>query len=192
MQILKDTGEALTELEETPTGEVNPMMAISAVPGYGMTQPKGQWAWENPPKYTDPELAFESVMQQFTSDDHRTNILKLMLAGVSIEEIINTTMFNGFAEGKFTPDVAELVKPALAVLLIDIAREENIPFKIFTDPIEDTEISDREMFSIMQERNPEMFAGMKENLNSLIRQGKNPAPQEQPVAPANFLEMGGV
>ena len=26
---------------------------LSSIPGFGMTQPKGKWAWENPPQFSE-------------------------------------------------------------------------------------------------------------------------------------------
>ena len=39
----------------------------------------------------------------------------------------------GFMEGKYSPDVAELITPALPIFIIDMARNEDIPVKVFMD-----------------------------------------------------------
>ena len=77
-------------------------MAASAPPGIGMTQPKGQWQWEQPPLITDPNQAIDATIDQF--EPAKENLVKLMVAGVSVEEIVNTTVFNAFTEGKYSPD----------------------------------------------------------------------------------------
>tara|TARA_R100000455_G_C6265657_1_gene120901 strand:- start:176 stop:763 length:588 start_codon:yes stop_codon:yes gene_type:complete len=178
-------------IESQDPNEQDPIKALSAVPGYGMTQPKGKWAWENPPQIVDPEQAVNAVITEFTKDGNKQNLLKLLFAGVSVEEIVNITLFNAFTEGKFTPDVAELIKPAVSIALIHMAGEEDIPFRVFADPMKSDEIEDEELFRIMQDRNPEMYTQMRENLNASIRQGENPAPLENQPTPQNFLEMGG-
>ena len=184
-------------LTESDPNALDPMTALSAVPGTGMNDPKGKWAWEQPPKITDPDQAVDAVMDKFEEEPNKTNVLKLMVAGVSIEEMVNITVFNAFSEGTFTPDVAEIIKPALVVGLVQLASEENVPFRMFSDPEENQEMDDTEVFRIMKERNPQVFRGIKEDLNKKIREGQNPRPTQQPQpmpvkqpSEQSFLEMG--
>ena len=184
-------------LTESDPNALDPMTALSAVPGTGMNDPKGKWAWEQPPKITDPDQAVDAVMDKFEEEPNKTNVLKLMVAGVSIEEMVNITVFNAFSEGTFTPDVAEIIKPALVVGLVQLASEENVPFRMFSDPEENQEMDDTEVFRIMKERNPQVFRGIKEDLNIKIREGQNPRPTQQPQpmpvkqpSEQSFLEMG--
>ena len=184
-------------LTESDPNALDPMTALSAVPGTGMNDPKGKWAWEQPPKITDPDQAVDAVMDKFEEEPNKTNVLKLMVAGVSIEEMVNITVFNAFSEGTFTPDVAEIIKPALVVGLVQLASEENVHFRMFSDPEENQEMDDTEVFRIMKERNPQVFRGIKEDLNKKIREGQNPRPTQQPQpmpvkqpSEQSFLEMG--
>ena len=184
-------------LTESDPNALDPMTALSAVPGTGMNDPKGKWAWEQPPKITDPDQAVDAGMDKFEEEPNKTNVLKLMVAGVSIEEMVNITVFNAFSEGTFTPDVAEIIKPALVVGLVQLASEENVPFRMFSDPEENQEMDDTEVFRIMKERNPQVFRGIKEDLNKKIREGQNPRPTQQPQpmpvkqpSEQSFLEMG--
>lgn len=176
---------------------LDPMIALSAIPGTGMNDPKGKWAWEQPSKITDPDQAVDAVMDKFEEEPNKTNVLKLMVAGVSIEEMVNITVFNAFSEGTFNPDVAEIIKPALVVGLVQLASEENVPFRMFSDPEENQEMDDLEVFRIMKERNPKVFRGIEEDLNRKIRDGQNPRPTQQPQpmptkqpSEQSFLEMG--
>ena len=183
------------QLQNGSSKEPDPITALGAVPGIGMTLPQGQAQWEQPAQFANPDEAVDAVMDQFEERSNRVNILKLLVAGVSIEEIVNITVFNAFREGKFTPDVAELIKPALTAGLMQMADDENVPFRLFVDEREDTEMSDTEVFRIMKDRNPEIFQGIREDINAKIREGKNPKPPEkQPMSKQpseqNFLEMG--
>ena len=195
---LEENSEELDLLLSNPNSS-NPdaMTALGAIPGTGMNDPKGKWAWEQPPKITDPDEAVDAVMDQFEEEPNKTNVLKLMVAGVSIEELVNITVFNAFSEGAFTPDVAEIIKPALVVGLVQLAGEQNVPFRMFSDPVENQEMDDKEVFRIMKERNPQVFRGIKEDLNRKIREGQNPRPTQQPMpmpvkqlSEQSFLEMG--
>ena len=195
---LEENSEELDLLLSNPNSNTpDAMTALGAIPGTGMNDPKGKWAWEQPPKITDPDEAVDAVMDQFEEEPNKTNVLKLMVAGVSIEELVNITVFNAFSEGAFTPDVAEIIKPALVVGLVQLAGEQNVPFRMFSDPVENQEMDDKEVFRIMKERNPQVFRGIKEDLNRKIREGQNPRPTQQPMpmpvkqlSEQSFLEMG--
>tara|TARA_R100001230_G_C5653637_1_gene158574 strand:- start:548 stop:1147 length:600 start_codon:yes stop_codon:yes gene_type:complete len=165
---------------------------LSSIPGFGMTQPKGKWAWENPPQFSDPNDAIDAIVEKFDEDTTKANLEKLLLAGISVEEIINITVMNGFTEGKFNPDVAELIKPALAVKLLTMAQEKDIPVRMFVDDVDSGEMEDEQLFRIMQERNPTMFKELSEKINEQIRMGTQPAPEPKPspVTENSFLNMG--
>ena len=182
---LKDLQNA--NIQENP----DPIQDLGVVPGYGMTQPQGQGVWERPPEITDPNHAGDAVIDTF--ENNKVNITKLMIAGVSVEEIVNITVYNAFTQGKFTPDVAELIKPALAIFLTDMANQADIPFRMFADDYEESEIDDLELFEIMKERNPKMYSDMREEVNKkerMQRKEEKPVQQHPPSPPDNFLEMG--
>jgi hypothetical protein len=174
-------------------GTPDPILAGSAPPGIGMTQDKGKWQWEQPPLISDPNQAVDAVIEQF--ELAKENILKLMVAGISIEEIVSMTVFNGFMEGKFNPDVAELIKPALSLYLMKLADDVDAPFKLYAEDQPTNEIDDEELFQLMKQRNPEMYNNMLENLNQRRRMGgEQPVEQLQQMqqTPQNFLQMGDV
>tara|TARA_R100000988_G_C4004472_1_gene171513 strand:+ start:1053 stop:1661 length:609 start_codon:yes stop_codon:yes gene_type:complete len=176
---------------ETP----DQLNGLSSIPGFGMTQPKGKWAWENPPQFSDPNEAIDAIVEKFDEEPTKSNLLKVILAGVSIEEIINTTVMNGFTEGKFSPDVAELIKPALTIKLLTMAQEKDVPVRMFVDQVDSGEMEDEQLFRIMQERNPTMFKELSEKINEEIRMGTQPAPptpqpKPSPVSENSFLNIG--
>ena len=186
----QEAQQQVVEFARNSGNQFDPILAGSAPPGIGMTQDKGKWQWEQPPLISDPDQAVDSVIEQFELT--KENIIKLMVAGISIEEIVSTTVFNGFMEGKFNPDIAELIKPALSLYLMKLADDVDAPFKLYAEDQPTNEIDDEELFQVMQQRNPEMFNKMLENANKTIRMGKA-RPQQQPQiqqAPQNFLQMG--
>ena len=186
----QEAQQQVVEFARNSGNQFDPILAGSAPPGIGMTQDKGKWQWEQPPLISNPDQAVDSVIEQF--ELAKENIIKLMVAGISIEEIVSTTVFNGFMEGKFNPDIAELIKPALSLYLMKLADDVDAPFKLYAEDQPTNEIDDEELFQVMQQRNPEMFNKMLENANKTIRMGKD-RPQQQPQiqqAPQNFLQKG--
>ena len=186
----QEAQQQVVEFARNSGNQFDPILAGSAPPGIGMTQDKGKWQWEQPPLISNPDQAVDAVIEQF--ELAKENIIKLMVAGISIEEIVSTTVFNGFMEGKFNPDIAELIKPALSLYLMKLADDVDAPFKLYAEDQPTNEIDDEELFQVMQQRNPEMFNKMLENANKTIRMGKDRS-QHQPQiqqAPQNFLQMG--
>ena len=192
MQDRRETDQQILEfLGQAQGANPDPILASSAPPGIGMTQDKGKWQWEQPPLISNPDQAVDAVIEQF--ELAKENIVKLMVAGISIEEIVSMTVFNGFMEGKFNPDIAELIKPALSLYLMKLADDVDAPFKLYAEDQPTNEIDDDELFQVMKQRNPEMFNNIRENLNQRNRTGKEQLNvQQTQQVPQNFLQMGDV
>ena len=91
----------------------------------------------------------------------RTQMEKLMIAGISIQEITNTIAMGGFSQGHFTPDVAEIIKGPISVYLMSIAEEEDIPVRGYNTEdgmyVMDEGIDDQTLMSLMEKRNPDLY-----------------------------------
>jgi len=138
------------------------------VPGQSLTDEPGSRTWEGTPDITDPDEAVLYVVDKFEgSKKTQSAYSKLMLAGLPVESIVNTISFGGFMEGKWTVDVAEIIKPPLTAFFIAYADEHDIPYKVFNNPNELTDdgIPDDQVLSLMADRNPEAFAQLQEEAN---------------------------
>ena len=128
-------------------------------PGHSLTGPVGKWAWEKPPRFVDPEEAIDFVIDKLEEPAVESDMLNLMTAGISIEEIVETVALRGFATGHYTPDVAEIIKAPIAMYLAGLAVENEIPPKMFNTktgmPPERENVSEAQVFNIMQDREPE-------------------------------------
>ena len=144
--------------------------ALSAPPGHSLTGPLGKWAWEKPPRFTNPDAAIDFIVEKLETNSRQEDMLKLMTAGVTVQELVNQLAFKGFMKGTFNPDVAELIKPAMAMYLLKLGFSNGITPRLFVNEEEDKpEVSDRTFFSIMQQRNPELFNAMNEEINEESR-----------------------
>ncbi len=67
-------------------------------------------------------------------------------------------------EGKWTVDVAEIIKPPLMSFFVAYADEHEIPYKVFNNPEELTNdgIPDNQVLSLMADRNPEAFSELEQ------------------------------
>tara|TARA_R100000005_G_C4985541_1_gene194004 strand:+ start:1334 stop:1894 length:561 start_codon:yes stop_codon:yes gene_type:complete len=138
-------------------------------PGHSLTGPQGKWAWEKPPRFADPEEAIDFILDQMETPTVKNDMLSLMFAGVSIEEIVDSVGVGGFATGHFNPDVAELIKAPIAVYLAGLAIENDIQPKMFNTkdgmPREDANVDEAQVMNIMQDRSPETLQVMAEMEN---------------------------
>ena len=131
-----------------------------APPGWTLTQPKGKWNWEKPPMHVNPSAAVDSIIDKLEEPEVEESMVKLMFSGISIQEIVNTIAIAGFSEGRFTPDVAEIIKAPIASYLLGVASDFDLPVKMFNsiDGLhpEDEGLNDEVMLDIMEERNPDL------------------------------------
>ena len=126
-----------------------------------------------------------------------------------VEAIVQTFALGGVAEGKFSADVAELIKPALTIHILNLAMEEGIPVQIFTDEVVSDEVREATLDAETRENvdigRPELGKLIKgrENLDRVKERldevkGKNKArnrleqiENEIPVeSDGSFMEMG--
>mgnify|MGYP003115338230 CR=1 FL=1 len=159
-----------------------------APPGHSLTQDNSRWPWGKPPRDADPEVALERAIAGLKKPKVRGELMKLLMVGVSVEVLVEGFLLQGFQEGKFTPDVAVLIKPALGLFIADMAEDEDVPYRLFEndDAMDEGEMDDETFFRMMKENNPRMFEFVNEKVNAQIRAGLAPRePQEK-----NFLDMG--
>lgn len=130
-----------------------------APPGYSLTQAPGRWAWEKPPKYATAPEAVDALIANLEKSDIQEEHVKLLAAGVSIEELVNTATKLGFMEGLFTVDVAEIIKAPLAMYMMGLAQDAGVPAKVFATkdgmPPPRLGMRDSMLLNIMRDRNPQ-------------------------------------
>jgi|TARA_B100000085_G_C18444097_1_gene472069 hypothetical protein len=161
---------------------------LAAPPGHSLTGTPGQWPWERPPLLSDPNDAVDYVIERLETGGGDEDMVKLMLAGVTIQELVSQISFKGFMAGTFNPDVAELIKPAMAVYLMGLAEENGVEPELFVvEPEKEREnVDDQTLFRIMKQRNPSLYAGMIESMNEDLRMSreKKTAPPPPPAEPS--------
>jgi hypothetical protein len=183
--------------------EFDKISALAAPPGHSLTDEPGKWAWERPPQYANPDEAVDFLLDKLEEPARREDLMRMMIAGITIQELVAQIAFKGFMKGYYTPDVAELIKPSIAIYLYREALEEGFEPRLMVDPDEENgvtkgEVDDESFFTIMKERNPQLFEAMNEMINyeermevETLAASKN---QKEPEMPNNaqqsFLAMG--
>lgn len=168
----------------------------SAPPGVSLTQEPGKWQWEKPPKFTRPIDAVDFVTAKFKNPDIKENYVKMMMAGISIEEIVNSLSKGGFATGHFSPDVAEIIKTPLGFFLLGIADDYGIPVRLYragqsAEKPRDELVDDDTLLDLMRRRNPQLYAIYKEK--EIQRMQKDLRPRTgmlEPIPVADDVQAG--
>ena len=65
---------------------------------------------------------------------NRMTMIQLVDAGVPIETLTRTITFTGFTQGKFTPDIAELLNPVVAGFIAIQADKAGITPRMLNNP----------------------------------------------------------
>ena len=94
-------------MDEFKEANNNPFDA--PVPGQGLTDKPGNYPWEHPPQYTNTSEAADFVWEKLTQPQFAEQVIAMLDAGIPVEAIGRIIIFTGFAEGKWTPDVAFII-----------------------------------------------------------------------------------
>ena len=171
--------------EQYDEAEIDPFSAPPA--GFSLTTPPGQSNWEQPPEHVDLETAFQEIKEKMMVPETRMTMLQLMDAGMPIETLVRTITFVGFSEGKFTPDLAEMLNPLLTMYMTIEADKAGITPRLLNNP-PPSSIDPKTVMTIMKDLNPDRYV---ELLNrSTEEKESEPEKDDQDKTPKNFMEMG--
>ena len=148
----------------------------------------GKYPWETPPEMASMTEAFDFILNQKDTSSNKTNMTKLMYAGVPAESLARTITFRGFLEGLWTPDIEELLVIPVIFKLVADAQDEGITSRIFND-FSDDAISEETVLDVMENLNPEEFQSLKSQADFESRMPVMTEPEE-PVM-GSFLDMEG-
>jgi len=178
-------------------------------PGESLTNEAGKNPMEQAPKYTDPEEVYIQLATKFSQPETKEKTLEILAAGIPLEILINTIVKQAAYTGSTTPDVSEMLKPALTVFFVDMAKQAGIDIKVFADGEEGAQEEklkrDKMLMKTLKTQRPEMMEDIqkvkyKERLEQKGEEAKgrmsarkeiDQRSEEAPVASdGSFLEMG--
>ena len=166
-----------SEIAPSQQGSIEALDPFSApVPGQSLTERPGKHKFEKPAKYSDPDEGAMYVITKMEEDEQiKEEHLKQLASGVPIEYIVNTITHVGFQEGLWNPDVAELIKPSLALYFVMIAMEEEIPVVMFNPQNGNPgSMSDKDVLLNMSKLNPEGYDILQQRSQQI---GQTPEPE---------------
>ena len=156
----------------TEKGQNVDMLALPPA-GVSLTQDNSKFPWGNPPKEAAPDKVLPNSLDSLANTANKENMLKLLLAGVSVETLVEGWVYSGFESGEHSLDTGLLLKAPIATYIASIAEEEGIPYRLFEDDavFEEDEIPDETVLKLMKKNNPNMYNYFNEQVNKVIRMG---------------------
>ena len=102
-----------------------------ALPGQSLTNsPEEPYKWEKSPEFTDSKEAMLYVFETLTQPDTTTNILLSLSKGVGVIDIASITLYSGFTEGKWNPDLMTLLMEPVMYMIMALAEKAEIDFVV--------------------------------------------------------------
>ena len=104
------------------------------MPGESLTRdPDQRLPFEGSPRFTDRTDALEYFFEMFIEEENYVSIMDTLESGVSIMEIVQVFLMQGFQEGLFNPDLMMILAEPLAYMLAALAERAEVEFTIMGD-----------------------------------------------------------
>jgi hypothetical protein len=146
------------------------------IPGQSLTSdPDSPKPFEGPPKFTDRTAVLEHYFSVFTEENTYESMLDALDSGMSLMELTQVFLMEGFQKGLFNPDMMLMVAEPIAYMIAALAERADVDFTVMNDEDERPTGKDQEM-SIMDQQlktieKPEMDedfpSGLSEKLDKV-------------------------
>jgi hypothetical protein len=125
-------------VEETPEMDQDTMsMFDGPIPGASLTTELGAEPHEKPPIYTDPDEAYEFLMNKVQSPEAFKRIMISAKLDIPVELTVRAIVFSGWALGQYTHDVMLLIFGPVFDGVLDLLEENDIPHIALAERAED-------------------------------------------------------
>jgi len=102
-----------------------------AIPGQSLTNsPEQPYNWERPSEFSNPREAMLYVFESLTVPETTTNVLLSLSNGVGVIDIASITLYSGFLEGKWNPDLMTMLMEPTMYMIMALAEKADIPYSL--------------------------------------------------------------
>ena len=100
-----------------------------AIPGQSLTNdPSQPYNWEKAPEFTNAKEAMLYVFENLTVPETTANILLSLSKGIGVIDIASITLYTGFTEGKWNPDMMMLLMEPTMYMVMALAEKAELDF----------------------------------------------------------------
>ena len=144
----------------------NPDPFARAIPGQSLTDSPGLRPYEKPPSITTPGRLLETIEPVLKEEKAAKSIADILEMGLSCETIAEGICKKYFTEGAATPDVVELAKPGIFMIVAKIGDDHNVDdMKLFIEGKDKEQLSEIKKVQLMQKIAPEKYQKLEDRLN---------------------------
>jgi hypothetical protein len=163
-------------VEETPEMDQDTMsMFDGPIPGASLTTELGAEPHEKPPVYTDPDEAYEFLMNKVQSPEAFKRIMISAKLDIPVELTVRAIVFSGWALGQYTHDVMLLIFGPVFDGVLDLLEENDIPHIALAERAEDDTLEEA-----MQELEKyEKFKSGEDVDSEMVSEEVNEEPEEE-------------
>ena len=92
-----------------------------------VNSPDQQYPWESPPEFTELQPAIEATFLELTEDEMFFSIVNLLRNNLSVGEVTQIILYDGFTKGMWNPDLMLLLSLAerAGIQDVKIYKEQN-------------------------------------------------------------------
>lgn len=103
------------------------------IPGQSLTNsPEQPYKWESPPEFTNPREGMLHVFEALTVPETVENVIYSLSDGIGVIDLASITLYAGFLEGKWNPDLMTLLMEPTMYIIIALAEKAEIPYTLET------------------------------------------------------------
>jgi len=101
------------------------------IPGQSLTNsPEQPYGWEQPPEFTSPKEAMLHVFEVLTVPEAVSNIIYSLSEGVGVVDLASITLYSGFIEGKWNPDLMVMLMEPTMYMIMALAEKADIEYDL--------------------------------------------------------------
>jgi len=150
------------------------------MPGQSLTRsPDEKLPFEGPPKYTNRTDVLEYYFELFTEEENYLAIMNALESGVSVMEVVQVFIMQGFQQGLYNPDMMLMVAEPLAYMIAALAERAGVEFTIMGDEDEKPTLEQQELPLMNQKmrtiEKPQMDEDFPAELSEKLDNVKAPA-----------------
>ena len=163
-------------------GEDNPFDA--PVAGQGLTDEPGNYPWEHPPQFTDTDEAADFVWDRLHRPEFAEQVIAMLDAGIPVEAIGRIIIFNGFMEGKWTPDVAFIIAEPVMKMIATMGMRAGVDNIVMSmeDITNKSDIKSIVRTKLDKEDAERAAKGVKKDIKKVEQKGLMAKPKEEETA----------
>ena len=101
------------------------------------TDPDNPMPHDRPPEFTNLHKALNYIFENAIEEENYSRFIKLMADGFPLMEVVQTVLFGGFYEGKWTFQLMNLLIEPTTYIFLALCERADIDPTFFRDDLED-------------------------------------------------------